>query len=362
MSGNATGEYDPFARGPHPVGVRTVELLDERRARRFPCEVWYPATASERGRDVAQDGGDAYPRPDGVQVRRQAAVRDARGEPGSYPFVLFAHGTVPWRRRSATYLCTHLASRGYVVAALDHSETLVPELARRPDETETERSARVDALIAARVPDVTFALDALLGGAAPLAGVVLDHDRVAIAGYSFGGWTALAATATDRRIGATVALAPAGSARPKPGIIPATLDLPWDRPVPVLLLAAQNDVAIPLDRVTELFERCAPPKRLFVLRRADHVHFLDAVEEEHEALRASASPPPLDAMAREMQPIAELTSGDIAHAFARGLTTAHYDAELRDVPGARELLERQRAAALLARGIPAFEVAAAARP
>lgn len=349
--------YEPFARGAFPVGVRTVELRDESRARTFRCEIWYPADEELRGRDVAPGLGDRYAHPAGTAERVQAAVRDAKPAGGECALVLFTHGTVPWRRRSATYLCTHLASHGYAVAAIDHSETVAAELARAPDESEAARSSRITATIEARVPDVAFALDALLRGAAPVDGLVLDRDAVGIVGYSFGGWTALAATGADARIRATVAMVPAGSSRPKPGILPATLELPWNRPVPVLFLAAQDDVMVPLDRVKEVFERCAPPKRMFVLRGADHVHFLDAVEEEHEALRGMPWPPPLDWIPREMRPMSELTSGEVAHVFARGLTTAHFDAELRALPEARHLLERERAAALLVRGIPAFEVA-----
>src|SRR6185295_7996414 len=45
--------YDPFARGPYPVGVRTLSATDASRAQRFlPIEVWYPATDAFAGRDL----------------------------------------------------------------------------------------------------------------------------------------------------------------------------------------------------------------------------------------------------------------------------------------------------------------------
>src|SRR5204862_117368 len=71
-------------------------------------------------------------------------------------------------------------------------------------------------------------------------------------GHSLGGWTALAATAVEPRIRAVVALAPGGSSRVKPGILPVTLDFRWGRNVPALYLAAENDVSLPLD---EMYER-----------------------------------------------------------------------------------------------------------
>lgn len=49
-----TDEYDPFARGRFPVGVRTILALDRVRDRLFPCEIWYPAAEqAERGCDRA---------------------------------------------------------------------------------------------------------------------------------------------------------------------------------------------------------------------------------------------------------------------------------------------------------------------
>ena len=47
---------------------------------------------------------------------------------------------------------------------------------------------------------------------------------------------------------------------------------------------------VPLDRVTDVFDESPGPKRMFVLARADHQHFVDAVEEEHEAIRAMSFP------------------------------------------------------------------------
>jgi len=44
--------YDPFVRGPFPVGVRTAQV--EHGARRLPVEVWYPATDEYAGLDCVQ--------------------------------------------------------------------------------------------------------------------------------------------------------------------------------------------------------------------------------------------------------------------------------------------------------------------
>ena len=63
------------------------------------------------------------------------------------------------------------------------------------------------------------------------------------------------ALGVKRRIRAVAALAPAGSSRRKPGILPVTLTFSWGRDVPTLYLVAQDDVTLQLDGMYELFER-----------------------------------------------------------------------------------------------------------
>lgn len=311
-------EYDPFARGPCPVGTRTVEAADARRGRVFPCEIWSPA------------GGAG---------------------PGPRPLVVFSHYS-GGHRRSATFLCTHLASHGYAVAALDHSEVVATGLAAGVGETAGERSARIDAVIASRVPDVRFLLDYLLDGHA--SGVVLDARRVGLAGHSLGGWTALATPESDPRVRAVVAMAPGGSSRPRPGVLPLSLTFAWRSPAPVLYLAAEDDVPVPLAGVHELFDRTPQAKQLVILRHADHQHFADDVEANHEALRAMTLPGEAAWIPAAMRPIAELCPGDHAHLFARGLTLAHLDATLRGSTAAARFLAGDLEAELAARGVEAI--------
>src|SRR5216117_3606102 len=193
------GEYDPFVRGRFPVGVRTTQALDSARNRLFPCEIWYPATAQYAGYDFASGTRDTFAVPPRDTLRIQMAVRDAAAQPGTYPLVIFSHPS-GGHRRVATFLCTHLGSHGYVVAALDHSEVLAPELARRDGENDEQKTARWDAVIANRVPDIRFLFDHLLSRAAWDPDTQLDSARVGIVGHSFGGWTALAATAVETRL------------------------------------------------------------------------------------------------------------------------------------------------------------------
>lgn len=125
--------------------------------------------------------------------------------------------------------------------------------------------------------------------------------------------------------------------------------------MPVLYLAAEDDVPIPLDGVRELFDRTPAPRRMFVLRRADHQHFLDDVEGEHEALRAMTLPGEAAWIPAAMRPMSELCPGSQAHDFVRGLTLAHLDATLRESDAAWRFLAAGADSALAARGVDAAE-------
>ncbi len=344
--------YDPFARGPSPVGVRTIEALDAATHRLFPCEVWYPAAEQFQGQDVAPESQDAFSIQASGARRLQAAVRDAAARPGTYPLIVFSHPSAS-HRRAATFLCTHLASHGYVVAALDHSELVAKELQRKDGESDDEKWTRVNAVIAARVPDIHFAVHYLLGNPVLSAEVTLDAERIGIVGHSFGGWTALVATDVEPRIKAVVAMAPGGASRPRPGILPLSLAFDWGRDVPTLFLVAEDDASLPLSGMHEIFDRVPATKRMVILRRADHYHFMDNAAEVHEAVRAMPRTGGL-AWLDEMRPFAELCSGDGAHLFVRGLTLAHLDAILRQDERAQRLLQDDLEAALAARGIDAI--------
>jgi len=350
---HGTDEYDPFVRGRFPVGVRTIQGLDTVRDRRFPCEIWYPAAAQYAGQDIAAETQDLLTVPSKDKLRGQMAVRNATAQPGTYPLIIFSHSS-GGNRQQSTFLCTHLSSHGYMVAALDHSDVVVAELARKEDETEEQKTARVAAWIANRVPDIHFLLDHLLNHTAWDSEAKLDHTRIGIVGHSFGGWTALAATEVESRICAVVALAPGGNSQPKPGIIPATLSFTWGREVPTLYLVAEDDIFTPLAGMYELFERTPATKQMFILRRADHMHFMDNVEEMHEMVRKMPFTGESAWILQEMRPITEFCPGEQAHLFVRGLALCHLDATLRGQEEAQRLLVGDMVAELAKRGINAI--------
>src|SRR5262245_10728540 len=281
--------YDPFVPGRFTVANRSMQAFDAARNRSFPCEIWCPTEPA-----------------------------------GICPIIVFSHSSGGRGPRGYTFLTNHLASHGYIVAGLSHSELVAPELANRTGETPEQRAARADAMIASRVPDIRFLLDYVLNETRP------EFAPIGVVGHSFGGWTALASPDVVPQIRAVVALAPGGSSNPRPGILPAKLAFEWGRDVPTLLLAADNDACLPLDGMYEIFDRIPAAKRMIVLRRADHMHFMDNVEQLHEAIRTSPPwIPELEYLPQEMRPIAELCTGAESHLFVRGLTVAHFDTVLK---------------------------------
>jgi dienelactone hydrolase len=229
---------------------------------------------------------------------------------------------------------------------MDHSERVAPELARKEGETADERAARAQAMIASRVPDIRFLLEHLFASEKDL-----DPASIGMVGHSFGGWAALAVPDVEPRIRAVVALAPGGASQPRPGVLPLTLSFNWGRDVPTLFLVAENDISLPLAGMYEIFERTPATKQMVILRRADHLHFVDNVEQHHESIRNMNWPAELAWLQKEMQPIAELCSGEQAHVFVRGLTLCHLDATLRHHAAVQRFLAGDIQAELAARGV-----------
>ena len=323
-----TPTYDPFARGPFPVGVRTETVVDTARAARaLDVELWYPAAARHAGHDLAAGTRDTFVAPPDTASLSQSAVREAAPRGGALPLVVYSH-TSGGHRRQASILCTHLASHGYVVAAADHTGSTAMDRATRATRewTDAEVDVLVKGWIADRVPDIALVVDHLVEGRSPIGRV--DPARIGVAGCSFGGWAALASPERDGRVRAVLAMAPAGSSRPLPGIIPAKLTFDWGRDAATLILAGDRDEFTPLDGIEEIFTRLPATKQMVVLRDAGHGHFGDVVDEGPG-----------------------LCPAESAHDFVRGLGLAHMDAFLGDVPAARQLLAGDLVALLAGRGV-----------
>ncbi|MEL7159775.1 MAG: dienelactone hydrolase family protein [Bacteroidota bacterium] len=189
-------------RGDYRVGVSTLDLVhkdqvdilnskegkEARYDRPLKVEVWYPA-----GKKSANDPLTTYDEVMGTAGNpkmpvqpftfRGRATRDASPDKtsGAFPLVVVSHGYVG-SRYLMTYLTENLASKGYVVVAIDHTES-------------TFRDANgFQSTLLNRSLDLLFVVDevARLGASTEhlLSGVV-DADRTALIGYSMGGYGAL---------------------------------------------------------------------------------------------------------------------------------------------------------------------------
>ncbi len=107
-------------RGPYPVGITTLALETGPRV-----EVWYPAVQGTTGtdsydmREFTPDTIQALLTGDADSTFTIEAGRDADAAEGPFPVVLFSHGSAGIRLQSS-FLTSHLASWGMVVASPDH--------------------------------------------------------------------------------------------------------------------------------------------------------------------------------------------------------------------------------------------------
>ncbi|MBM2620443.1 alpha/beta hydrolase [Actinoplanes sp. LDG1-06] len=203
----------PAPTGPYAVGMVNRHLVDRSRAdpwvperrRELMVSIWYPAV---RGDGPASQY--VTPAESALILERQnvtgvppaiLSTTVTHSRPGAVPLpqqnrrplvVLSPGFTLP--RSSLTGLAEDLASRGYVVAGIDH--TYESAAVTFPDGRIAEclMCGRADGpkITSSRVRDVRFVLDALRGG--------YDPKRIAVVGHSLGGSAASAAMVADRRI------------------------------------------------------------------------------------------------------------------------------------------------------------------
>ncbi len=187
-------------RGAYAVGVRTLQIVHPNQVdilhfdkstgkaplydRPLTVEVWYPATIPA-GQEEKTTYVSAMPNADDMSETFQIAgkaLRDAPPLAGTrFPLVVVSHG-YPGSRTFLVWLTENLASKGYVVAAIDHTDSVFGAVRPFPS-TLLNRSR-----------DQLFTIEAL-GRLSQQPGSflrgLLDAGNVAIVGYSMGGYGAL---------------------------------------------------------------------------------------------------------------------------------------------------------------------------
>ena len=188
-------ELAPY--GDLEIGVRTIDLVNKdqvdilkvepgkdqpRYDRPLKVEVWYPAAAG--GAPTPYEG--VFLRDGETKVTLHGkALRDAEpramGDDNPYPLAIISHG-YPGNRFLLSHLAENLASKGYVVASIDHKDSTYDD------------QGKFGSTLVNRPLDQKFVLNEIARLSEEdghfLNGLV-DAEKTAIIGYSMGGYGAV---------------------------------------------------------------------------------------------------------------------------------------------------------------------------
>lgn len=164
----------------YPVGRTHADWVDDSRPdwndatrpRPLAATLWYPA---QRGTRMVRWQGGVFEFGEGAA---DAAIAEGAGR---LPLVLVSHGT-GGSAAQLSWLAESLASEGFLVAGVNHHGNTV-----------AEKQALVSGFVLwwERARDLQVLLQRLLDD--PFLGPHVDADRIGVAGFSLGGYTALLA-------------------------------------------------------------------------------------------------------------------------------------------------------------------------
>jgi dienelactone hydrolase len=282
----------PDPTGPYSVGIVDRELVDERRGRRLMVSVWYPAEAggapaplTHSPDEVMTALGNLTGLPAPVfQHVRYFRVHASEGVPAlsestPYPVLVFSHGMVGLRLQNSSML-QELASWGYVVVALDHTDaaavTVFPDGEARfydlerfgiPPGVEPDVPLMNEYVFPVWVADQRFVYDTLEQWQAndPLLAGKLDLTRIGSFGHSFGGATALEVCRIDARCRAAVNM--------DGGLYGDTVKLPATRPLLLMTSTDSKQYAETLEDWSDLITNATDAAYWLELPNSSHLSF-----------------------------------------------------------------------------------------
>jgi predicted dienelactone hydrolase len=225
-----------------------------------------------------------------LDVTAQAlALSGAGPAKGRFPLVIVSHGYRGWPE-SMSYITENLASKGYVVAGIDHGDLPFKDAAGFNASfalTASTRARDQQAVLARLVQMASAHRDTL--------GASVDPEKVALIGYSMGGFGALATAgagydpesaayrslagalsdqadgkrAADPRIRAVIAIAPWGAQPPHRAWSPASMKR---LRAPLMVIAGdQDDISGYAEGIKWVFDHATGSDRhLLLYRNARH--------------------------------------------------------------------------------------------
>jgi dienelactone hydrolase len=298
--------FAPRPVGPSPVGTRVMDLVDPKRddpylangsKRELLVRFWYPASVDqdcEAAEYTSPQVWSYFSQLLGIQLP-EVYTNSCLNTPianGLHPMIIFTHGYTG-TFTDYTFIFEDLASRGYIVASLDHTHEATAE--EFPDGRfvesvfgshftgDTLRSDEQAFSFATyvRLGDLKFVVDELerLNARADslLAGK-LDMSRVALGGHSLGGLAAYLSLLEEPRFRAGILIDSSGENAPV-----------GETRTPVLILAMGREEWS--DNECRLWKHLHGPRLAVNLRGAEHVTPTDAVWLAKGAIKTGAMGP-----------------------------------------------------------------------
>jgi predicted dienelactone hydrolase len=181
-------------KGPFKVGVRTMEITNPAQLdhvtqttkdRKLTLEVWYPSVVNNTNVKTSYENVTRT----GIKFAIQAdAFRDATilipKNDSKFPLVVISHGYTGYRTLMY-YLAEHLASHGYVVAAIDHTDSTNAEV-----DIKNNPFAGFFSTLLNRSRDQQFTLN-YLTTIQHFASTAINNNKAGLIGYSMGGYGAI---------------------------------------------------------------------------------------------------------------------------------------------------------------------------
>ncbi|MBC2876541.1 MULTISPECIES: alpha/beta hydrolase family protein [Streptomyces] len=285
----------PDPTGPYAVGRSTLHLVDHGRkdlwvpeadGRELMVDITYPArpgagptapyATTEEARLLLKDRElDKVIPPERFAATRTHSRVDTSPVGGRHPLVVLSPG-FSVARYTITALAEDLASRGYVVASIDHAYESVGTLfpggrmltCVACEKARTEKDFH--AAVVNRAEDASFVLDRLTGSRSPWKHAdLIDRQRIGMAGHSLGGATAAAVMAADPRVRAGVNMDGSFQGAVPPGGLGGR---------PFMMLGTDDGIHRPGGEDTswdEAWPRLDGWKRWLTVAGADHFSFSD---------------------------------------------------------------------------------------